>query len=274
VAKLSGRYTDEFCAIFARCLGQAIRALPAEVRARPDGETVFTRQPYQEWEVPTGIGLGPKLASLATADGGAPFVMLAEASGSKSEVDQARKLEAKHCRGRDAFAERLRGSASGVGQAKFSVTASVRTAMVEDQWADPELRKVGLELKLKAKDTARQENADAAAEGAKRLAADQGVEILRQQSSTELRWVPIVPEGGPQTNLSWKAFFFELTHCGPLGGHRKEADTVEMLERLVWWETMKVDIHRWVDSCWTCIQFRRRSQKVNMKMSLCTAPAC
>ena len=32
VAKLSGRYTDECCAIFARCLGQAIRALAAEGR--------------------------------------------------------------------------------------------------------------------------------------------------------------------------------------------------------------------------------------------------
>ena len=36
-----------------------------------------------------------------------------------AEVDQARKLEAKHGRGRDAFAEHLRGSAMGVGQKSF-----------------------------------------------------------------------------------------------------------------------------------------------------------
>ncbi|MAB81808.1 MAG: hypothetical protein CMJ24_00005, partial [Phycisphaerae bacterium] len=272
---LSAKYTAEFCGILARSTARAIATLPSQLRRAGEVDTALGRRRRSEFNVP-GPGLGPQLSSLMAAEGGHPFVLLAAAeAGEAEDLRFGRRQEKRHLQLRDAVAETVRGVRPGVGQEPMRISASMRSALVEDQYADPELSKEGLAIRRSmASQERRAQGATPLAEGSRRVAADRGIEVLRAQSSSELRWVLVVPAGGPQPSCSWKAFFFDMAHCGPLGGHRKEADTVEFIERLVWWPGLREDVSRWIGACWTCIQFRKRAAKVTMQTSLSTAPAC
>lgn len=263
---LSASYADEFCGILARCTARAIASLPSQQRRAPEVDTAFGRRRRLEFNIP-GPGLGPQLPSLSASEGGHPSVLIAATDAGVDEgLRFGRRQEERHLRLRDAAAEAMRGVRSGVGQESMQVSASMRAALVEDQYADPELQKEGLAIR---RDMAVQERRGRGAaplsEGSRRVAPDRGIEVPRAQSSSELRWVLLVPAGGPLPSCSWKAFFFDMAHCGPLGGHRKEADTVELIERLVWWPGLRDDVARWIGACWTCIQCRKRAAKVMMQ---------
>ena len=74
-------------------------------------------------------------------------------------------------------------------------------------------------------------------------------------------WVPVVPDGQATGNLTWKRWLFLQCHVGVLGAHRNAEKTCLLLARQVWWRTMKDDVHRWWESCLTCIRFRKMPQK-------------
>ena len=51
---------------------------------------------------------------------------------------------------------------------------------------------------------------------------------------------------------------------GVFGAHRSSSKTVEILVRLVWWESMTKDVEFWVSKCITCLRFRSRPTKQDM----------
>ena len=67
---------------------------------------------------------------------------------------------------------------------------------------------------------------------ARRLGADRCLEQAAPQSSSEVRFVPVLPAGDVCAGRSWRFFVFEQVHTGALGGHLNESQTVEHMRRL------------------------------------------
>ena len=86
--------------------------------------------------------------------------------------------------------------------------------------------------------------------------------MLNPPANTQ--WVPIVPDGLAVATLTWKRWVFLQCHIGILGAHRSDTKTTMIMNRLVWWNTMKTDVAGWVDKCMTCLRFRRMTQKQEM----------
>ena len=55
---------------------------------------------------------------------------------------------------------------------------------------------------------------------------------------------------------------FLQCHVGILGAHRNAEKTLMILQRQVWWLTMKSDLVSWVNSCITCLRFRKMAQNL------------
>ena len=73
--------------------------------------------------------------------------------------------------------------------------------------------------------------------------------------------MPVVPHGEANGTLSWKRWLFLQCHVGILGAHRGADKTCALLSRQVWWLEMKADVHKWWNSCLTCLRFRKMPQK-------------
>eukprot|EP00972_Heterocapsa_arctica_P082358 12135835-Heterocapsa_arctica.AAC.1 len=149
----------------------------------------------------------------------------------------------------------------------FAVVASMRAAIVSDQWKDSALLLV----------IQRFTRAGAGCPGVDlggtlyRVSDDRCLEAaVDMPGKGAAHWVPVAPAGGPQPQLSWRAFFFQHCHVGPFGGHKNAAQTAEMLQRLVYWQHVVRDVERWVDRCWTCVQYRRRCSKVQASFIVAT----
>ena len=75
------------------------------------------------------------------------------------------------------------------------------------------------------------------------------------------KWVPVVPDGYCLRTITWKRWIFLQNHVGVIGGHRNAQKTLNITQRQCWWATMRTDIEKWVNSCITCIRFRKIPQK-------------
>ena len=94
-----------------------------------------------------------------------------------------------------------------------------------------------------------------------RVAEDGLLERLVGVKSMGPRWVAFVPDGDAAPGLSWRRWCFLECHTGLISGHRLVDQTLELLQRSVYWEKMKEDVTFWVSKCVTCIRFRQRPRK-------------
>ena len=86
-------------------------------------------------------------------------------------------------------------------------------------------------------------------------------------------WVPVVPDGNATAHLTWKRWLFLQLHTG-LGGHLSAEKTVLLLQRQVWWKTIKEDVENWVKKCLTCQRFRKVPQRTEQVPTIPTGRDC
>ena len=150
--------------------------------------------------------------------------------------------------------QKRRGLADDVradaGECEFKLGYSLRVTWIRQQRADKSLVPMFSAKQL--------------ADGY-RIARDGLLERLVQlPPPVGATWVPVVPDGMATGVLSWKRWLFLQCHVGILGAHRNPEKTCMLLERQLWWSTMKADCQTWSDKCLTCIQFRKMPQKQDM----------
>ena len=156
---------------------------------------------------------------------------------------------------RESLAKEAR-DASGISE--FKVSGSLRGAWHEAQRKDESLaghfRKVSHPY---------------------RVAGDGVLEREVQLKTGQTIWVVVVPNGVVADNgVTWRKSCYFAVHGGVLGAHRSAEVTFKLLERSVWWPSMKEDINRWVESCLSCLKGRGRPTKVEAKAVKCVAATC
>ena len=176
-------------------------------------------------------------------------------------VEEGREEEAAALRCREELGAKVRGAEMAPGEEPPSVSRSLRSLIVADQWADEETAKMIHEVRCRV--AAVEEDASP---GTLRIADDLALEQRYIGSDSERHWRLVLPaSGGPGGGLGWRRFLFLHVHSGPFGGHRSGTATKELLKRLVYWTGMDSDVQGWVDSCWVCLKFRKVVPKVTAK---------
>ena len=156
----------------------------------------------------------------------------------------------------------------------FSFSAAMRSKLIEHQKADYEVlqlqQKFNLEIKARERGYAsqaalsrEQKRKPAPVSGEYKLEEDGCLVRLVEMSSGDHIWTPYIPSiGGPTEEIQWRPWLFQVTHAGAFGGHPSFDQTFEKMRRIANWPGMRRDIKTWCDECWTCIQYRKRPQKL------------
>ena len=91
---------------------------------------------------------------------------------------------------------------------------------------------------------------------------------VRTSDLGQPEWVPVVPRGQATGYITWRRWVFLQCHVGILGAHRNADKTGACIRRLCWWKGMNADVWQWVQSCGTCLRFRKVPQKVPTSPSI------
>ena len=260
VAQLSACYTPEMAALFGRLWTRALGAL-GQQRPYPivKGvlETAFSRRPREPFHALLPRVVSSQVSALSgQGDGGGSDLSAIDVAPLDPEmVAVGRAEEFRDISLRESLADTLRDGDPVLDRQEFQVSASMRQALVQAQWNDPNLAPICHTLQYDPK-------AQVALGKSKTALSlrlndeDWGLEALVRQANGESSWVVVVPDGLYRPGGSWKSFIFEHFHVGPFGGHKSADRTVMMIRRVAYWEHIVTDVERGVQLCWVCIKFR------------------
>ena len=156
---------------------------------------------------------------------------------------------------RERLAEEARAR---LGISEFHVSGSLRSAWYEAQRRDGSL--AGILRKTEHPFV---------------LGGDGLLEREVQLAAGRVVRVAVVPTGiAGADGLTWRRACYNQVHCGILGAHRSAQVTTQLLERVVWWATLREDVKRWTDTCLACLKGRGRPTRVESKAVKCTADCC
>ena len=150
----------------------------------------------------------------------------------------------KAAREREVIAEEAREE---TGEAVFDLGVSLRVTWLCAQRSDPRLNAMMSSIKNHQ---------------GFRLGEDGLLEKVSIRPAPEpTLYLRVVPAGQATAHMSWKRWVFVQCHIGVFGGHRSAPKTIVILERLVFWDSLKMDVAEWTAKCLTCIRYKKRPMK-------------
>ena len=130
-------YAPPFCAAFAHCWLDALgkRFAAGAEYSFSSARTEFSRGSRECFDVPDVLC---GVCSICAVPGTSEFA---------AEVSKGRELERKDIAARESFAQQVRDDELAAGGCPQTITASLRSGLIGDQWKDPDCEKACTQLR-------------------------------------------------------------------------------------------------------------------------------